>query len=70
LANKGRHEPCGITENVDWEGGGFFKYYSLESYEEVLQNMNYKDGDLYNNPNQDPYHAVCLFERSKAISIV
>ncbi len=45
LANQGRHEPCGISENVNWQGGGFFKYYELEQYEDVLKKAIYNPLD-------------------------
>jgi len=45
LANKGRHEPCGISEITNWQGGGFFKYYELEQYEDVLKNACYQPTD-------------------------
>ncbi|HQG58819.1 MAG TPA: site-specific DNA-methyltransferase, partial [bacterium] len=50
LSTKGRNEPCGITNDINWQGGGFFKYYELEQYEEVLANCKYEDGDLFNSP--------------------
>jgi adenine-specific DNA-methyltransferase len=34
----------------------FVKYYELEQYEEVLQKARYADSDLFEDPNQDPYH--------------
>ncbi|MCX7929065.1 MAG: site-specific DNA-methyltransferase, partial [Patescibacteria group bacterium] len=43
LAVKGRNEPCGITEEINWQGGGFFKYYELEQYEEALANCKYEN---------------------------
>jgi adenine specific DNA methylase Mod len=43
LAGKGNHEPCGISKEVNWQGGGFFKYYELEQYEQALNNAVYKD---------------------------
>ncbi|MBR5545180.1 MAG: site-specific DNA-methyltransferase [Clostridia bacterium] len=50
LACSGRHEPCGVTESLNWQGGGFFKYYSLEQYEDVLDNAVYTDkGELYSD---------------------
>ncbi len=34
----------GISKEVkDYEGGGFFKYFSLEQYEEVLRKVKYED---------------------------
>ena len=40
----------GISKKVSWQGGGFFKYYSLEQYEDVLDNAVYTDkGELYSD---------------------
>lgn len=35
-------DKAGITDDVNWQGGGFFKYYELEEYEEVLSKAKYK----------------------------
>jgi len=35
-------EKVGITDEVDWQGSGFFKYYELENYEDVLKRAKYK----------------------------
>jgi hypothetical protein len=35
-------ENVGITNEVNWNGGGFFKYYELESYEDVLKRSKYR----------------------------
>ena len=48
IACCGAHEPCGITKDVKWQGGGFFKYYELEQYEDVLRKASY-------NPETEPY---------------
>ncbi|GAB6274708.1 MAG: hypothetical protein STSR0004_15720 [Peptococcaceae bacterium] len=37
-------------DGVVYQGGGFFKYYELEQYEEALANCKYEDGDLFNSP--------------------
>jgi adenine specific DNA methylase Mod len=38
-----------LTKDLNWQGGGFFKYYELEQYEEVLSRAKYqwkrKDGE-------------------------
>jgi len=39
-----------LSKDIDWQGGGFFKYYELEQYEEALANCKYEDGDLFNSP--------------------
>jgi adenine specific DNA methylase Mod len=35
-------DKSGISDEVDWSGGGFFKYYELESYEDILKRAKYK----------------------------
>jgi len=55
LAGKGNHEPCGISREINWQGGGFFKYYELEQYEDTLRKVKYEDSDLFDNPYRDPY---------------
>jgi len=80
LSVLGRREPCGITKDVNWKGGGFFKYYSLEQYEETLSKINYEDKGAL--PTQDIYHqylflkdlkladdVVKLDEKSKSIKV-
>jgi len=54
LMGRSRREPCGISNQVDWQGGGFFKYYELEQYEDVLRRAKYEEADLFDNPYQDP----------------
>ncbi len=33
---------CGISKEVEFKGGGVFRYYELESYEESLENCKYE----------------------------
>jgi adenine specific DNA methylase Mod len=54
LSGRGIHEPTGISKEVRWKGGGFFKYYSLEQYENTLRNMKYSNNTpstLWDNKN-------------------
>lgn len=44
-----------LSRNLNWQGGGFFKYYELEQYEDTLRKVKYKDSDLFGSPYQDPY---------------
>jgi hypothetical protein len=46
-----------LSKDINWQGGGFFKYYELEQYEDVLRLAHYEDSDLFHDPSQDPYHA-------------
>jgi len=54
-------------------GGGesgmshFVKYYELEQYEDVLQRAHYEDGDLFNDPNQDPYSSYVFLRDLKML---
>ncbi len=41
LSGSGNHEPCGISKEVNWQGGGFFKYHYLEQYEDTLHNIEF-----------------------------
>ena len=42
LAGFGKHEPCGISKEEKWQGGGFFKYHTLEQYEDALENIEFE----------------------------
>ena len=39
-------EACGISKQINWEGGGFFKYYEL-TYEDALRNMRQRNTPVY-----------------------
>ncbi|MCL0100242.1 site-specific DNA-methyltransferase [Peptococcaceae bacterium] len=67
LAGKGNHEPCGISKEVNWQGGGFFKYYELEQYEDTLRKVKYEDADLFDNPNEDPYNQYVFMRDLKML---
>ncbi len=45
LANNGHNEPSGISREVGWKGGGMFKYFALEQYENTLRKVKYSDSD-------------------------
>lgn len=68
LAGKGNHEPCGISKDVNWQGGGFFKYYELEQYEEALENCKYQDGDLFNKSSEKAYQDYAFMKDEKMLS--
>lgn len=44
-----------LNKDINWQGGGFFKYYELEQYEDILRNAKYEDSDFFDNPYEDPY---------------
>ena len=49
-------------EDINWQGGGFFKYYELEQYEETLRNTKYEDKDAL---PKDIYHQYLFFKDLK-----
>lgn len=67
LAGKGNHEPCGISKEVNWQGGGFFKYYELEQYEDTLRRVKYEDSTLFDNPYEDPYNQYVFMKDLKML---
>jgi adenine specific DNA methylase Mod len=67
LAGAGNHEPCGISKEVKWEGGGFFKYYELEQYENALSRTRYEDSDPFFPMGEDPYNQYVFLKDRKLI---
>jgi adenine specific DNA methylase Mod len=49
-------EQSGISKEVDWQGGGFFKYCELEQFEDTLSQTEYTDPDSPEAPQADPFH--------------
>jgi len=67
LAGQGNHEPCGISKEVNWQGGGFFKYYELEQYEETLANTVYENHDLLVIGDKSPYEQYVFLKDEKML---
>jgi adenine-specific DNA-methyltransferase len=55
LAGKGIHEPTGISTEIKWKGGGFFKYQTLEQYEDTLDNIKLKENKQAESLFKDEY---------------
>lgn len=68
VAAKGNNEPCGISKEVKWKGGGFFKYCELEQYEETLANCKYADGDLFNKASDKAYQDYVFMKDEKMLN--
>lgn len=65
------YDKSGISKEIkDYQGGGFFKYYELEQYEDVLRRAHYADADLFNNPYEDPYHSYVFLRDLKMLDSV
>ena len=61
----GGHQ-SGISKQTDYKGGGAFKYYSLEQYEETLKNARYKDGEqLEIDSLKSPFEQYVFFNDDK-----
>jgi len=56
-----------LKEGNYYQGGGFFKYYELEQYEEVLANCKYEDGDLFTVPSRSPYQEYVFMKDEKML---
>ncbi len=67
LAGSGHREPTKLARDLNYQGGGFFKYYELEQYEEALANCKYEDGDLLNVPNGSPYQEYVFMKDEKML---
>ncbi len=65
------YDKSGISKEVkEYQGGGFFKYYELEQYEEALANCKYEDGDLFNAPGRTPYQEYVFLKDEKMLKAV
>ena len=60
-------EQSGISKEVGWKGGGFFKYYELEQYEDTLRRVKYADADPFFDPTQDPYNQYIFMKDLKLL---
>lgn len=57
-----------LSRDTGWHGGGFFKYYELEQYEDVLRNASYvKDVVPFDNPYEDPYEQYVFLRDLKML---
>jgi adenine specific DNA methylase Mod len=56
-----------LSEDLNWQGGGFFKYYRLEQYEETLKNTKYSDGDIFNMPDKNAYSEYVFMKDKKML---
>jgi len=56
-----------LSKDINWQGGGFFKYYELEQYEDTLRNSKYEDGDLLLIPGKDIYSQYIFMKDKKML---
>ena len=56
-----------LSKDINWQGGGFFKYYEIEQYEETLANCKYEESDLFNSPSKTPYQEYVFMKDEKML---
>jgi len=59
-----------LSKQINWQGGGFFKYYELEQYEDTLRKVKYEDSDLFDNPYEDPYNQYVFMKDLKMLEVL
>ena len=57
-----------LSKDVNWDGGGFFKYYELEQYENSLANCKYGDSDLFSKASEKAYQDYVFMKDEKMLS--
>jgi len=62
------YDKSGISKEVkEYQGGGFFKYYELEQYEEVLANTVYENHDMFILGDKSPYKQYIFLKDEKML---
>ncbi|WP_081301813.1 DNA methyltransferase [Campylobacter fetus] len=63
---------CGISKVVEYKGGGIFKYYELEQYEQILRSTVYKDtpNDYLDSKKSDEIKDCFLFDEKLSNVII
>lgn len=56
-----------LSRHLKWKGGGFFKYYELEQYEDTLRRVRYEDSGLFENPQEDQYNQYVFMRDVKML---
>jgi len=71
------YDKSGISKEKDVKekynennAGGFFKYFELEQYEDVLRKAKYKDSDLLSVLGQSPYEQYVFLKDKKLLDVL
>jgi len=63
------YDKSGISKEVkEYQGGGFFKYYELEQYEDVLRKVKYEDSTIFEVPGESPYQQYVFMKDRKLLN--
>lgn len=62
----------GISQDVEYQGGGIFKYYELEQYEQILRSTKYSDVplDYLESKKSDAIKDCFLFDEKLSQAII
>ena len=65
------YDKSGISKDIkEYQGGGFFKYYDLEQYEESLANCKYGDSNLFNKVSEKAYQDYVFMKDEKMLKVL
>jgi len=65
------YDKSGISKEVkEYQGGGFFKYYELEQYEEALASTVYENHDMFILGDKSPYEQYIFLKDEKMLRAV
>ena len=65
------YEKSGISKDIKtYQGGGFFKYFEIEQYEETLANCKYKDDIPLNIKNENSYLDYVFMKDEKLLDVL
>jgi len=56
-----------LAREINWKGGGFFKYYDLEQYEQTLKKTKYKDSHPFDNLDDKSIFKQYVFFKDKKL---
>jgi len=59
-----------LSEDIGWEGGGFFKYYHFEQYEQTLSRAKYEDSKPLLEYAEDPYNLYAFLKDIKLLDSI
>ena len=57
-----------LSKDVNWQGGGFFRYLEFEQYEDILQHSKYNDSELLDFEKRDNNFEYLFFRDQKLIN--
>ena len=65
------YDRTGISREIKkYQGGGFFKYYEMEQYEETLDRCKYENGDIINHTEKSTYEQYVFLPDGKMLAAI